>query len=694
MSTLPKVKGDDTLLCSRFFVRITMRISFRGYFPTFFWYIREGLYWGFLVFLGSVLGLVGIYFAESTDVTELLNRKLSETSVLYDRTGTVVLYELHGEENRTIVRHEDIPDVMRHAIIAAEDKSFYDHMGIDPPSILRAAWKNFQSDRIEQGASTITQQLARIAFLSREKTFIRKIREGILALKIERTFSKDEILDLYLNTVPFGSNAYGIERASRSFFGKSAQELTLDEAALLAALPRATAHYSPYGNNRSALRARQRAILIHVEEYGLATPFEVRRALNVNTFAKLREPESPIRAPHFVFAVIDELEKQYGRAFLETRGLSIRTTLDLDLQKDAEEAVRAGVARNAAFNAENAALIATDVHTGDVLALVGSRDYFDTRIDGQVNVTLRPRQPGSSFKPFAYARAFEEGYEPETMLFDVPTNFGPDGSGKDYIPKNYDGRYRGMLPMKEALPQSLNIPAVQTLSVVGVPDVIELASRLGISTLRDGRPYGLALVLGGAEVLPADMAEAFGSFASEGIRRERRMILSIHSLDGTIREDSPVREYRVLNSEVARKINTILSDNALRARIFGYNSPLNFPKGTVAAKTGTTQNFHDAWTVGYTKDIAVAVWTGNNDNRPMKAGADGVFVAAPLWRDFMNRALLHFPPSSFAPYTVVKTDPFSLASRFGRGTSFDTSFSDDGLMPWEYPEKRSKKKKR
>jgi len=630
------------------------------------WCVFECAYWIFLSSVGVALGFLFLFISESTDVSSLLERPLSETSALYDRTGTEVLYEIHGEENRTVISHEEIPRVMRIAMVAAEDREFFQHFGVDVFSVLRAASVNIENGRIEQGASTITQQLARIAFLSREKTFSRKIREAILAIKIERAFSKDEILDLYLNTVPFGSNAYGVERAADVFFGKKARELSLDEAALLSALPRATTHYSPYGNHREELRLRQRAILDRLEADTVVSSYEAEVARQTNTFAKLRTPDAPIRAPHFVFAVLDELETRYGREFLETRGLSIRTTLDWELQKEAEQSVMDGVKRNRVYDAENAALVAVDVSTGDVVAMVGSRDYFDATIDGKVNVTLRPRQPGSAFKPFAYARAFEEGYEPETLVYDVSTNFGPDGTGRDYVPQDYDGRYRGALPMKAALPQSLNIPAVQTLAIAGVPDVIEFARRLGISTLDDGRPYGLSLVLGGAEVLPADMAGAFAVFASEGIRRERRLILSLENPDGSIYESVPVSERRVIEDRIARRINTILSDNDLRAPIFGRNSPLAFPKGAVAAKTGTTQYFHDAWTVGYTPHLSVAVWAGNNDNSPLRYGADGVYAAAPIWRDFLDRVIDRYPEATFSSYDPVPTDISALKDRFGK----------------------------
>ncbi len=650
-------------------------------------FISECIYFIFLVFLGGALGFFLLYVSEKRDVSRLLEYPMAETSVIYDRTGTVPLYELYGEENRIVIGHTEIPDSIRYATISAEDRTFYSNIGIDFSSIARAIRVNVESGRVVQGASTITQQLARIVFLSREKTFSRKIHEAILAVKIEQRFSKEDILDLYLNVVPYGSNAYGIEKASLVFFGKPAKELSLDESAFLAALPRATTLYSPYGPNRDALRARQHAILNQMVVDGWVSEYEVKHAMQVNTFAKLRETQTPIIAPHFVFAVIDELERRYGREFLETRGLSIYTTLDIPLQEKAEQAVRDGVIRNVNRDAENAALVSVDVSTGDVLAMAGSRGYFDQSIDGKVNVAMRLRQPGSAFKPFAYARAFEEGYQPETLLYDVPTDFGPDGSGKNYIPMNYDGKYRGALPIKESLPQSLNIPAVQILSTVGVSDTIDLARRMGISTLTETRSYGLALVLGGAEVMPVEMATAFSVFASDGIHRERRMILSVKSSDNVMQETIPVIESRKVDVDVARKINNILSDNTLRAPIFGSRTPLAFPKYTVAAKTGTTQDFRDGWTIGYTPRISTVVWVGNNDNRPMRAGSDGVFVAAPIWRDFMNFALLRFPAGSFMPYNPVLTDVSVLKDRFGKHIDDDGKYNPDD-------DKKSKKKKK
>jgi penicillin-binding protein 1C len=617
---------------------------------------------GRLAFFGFLIGAAGLgaamallYFFGTPDAEELLAHRFSQTSVIYDRTGEHALYEVHGEENRKIVAHGDIAEVMRAATIAAEDDAFYRHSGIDLASILRAAKVNMEHDKIVQGGSTITQQLARTVFLDRNKTMRRKVTEALLALKIERKFTKDQILDFYLNGIPYGSNAYGVQSAAETFFQKDAKDLTLDEAALLAALPKAPTYYSTYGNHRKELVARQKKILLRMMELGLVSPAEGRKALTSATLSRLAPPRHDIFAPHFVFYVIEEIEREYGPNVLETGGWKVYTTLDYDMQKTAEETVRAGVTRNLGRGAENAALVAMDPKNGEILAMVGSRDFFDRSIDGQVNVATRPRQPGSSFKPFAYAKAFEKGYQPETLLYDVPINFGPDGSGRDYIPRNYDGRFHGLLPMRKTLANSLNVPAVQTLYLAGVQETIDLAHRLGITTLNDRNRYGLSLVLGGGEVRLLDMVSAFSVFATEGVRHPSRAIARITDGSGRAVAWNAPAATRALDVQVARKINSILSDNDARSMIFGPNSPLAFPGHTVAAKTGTTQEFRDAWTVGYTSSLAVGVWAGNNDNRPMHAGADGVFVAAPLWRDFLNRVLKQYPSTAFAPYETVET---------------------------------------
>lgn len=605
-----------------------------------------------LLSFGTIAGLSLVYFFGTATIGEPSSYPEHETTFLYDRTGEHILYRLYDEENRTILSHTDIPNSMRLVTIATEDEAFFKHFGVDPLALLRALSVNIRKGTIEQGGSTITQQLARNLFLTRERTWDRKIKELFLALKIERRFSKNEILDLYLNTVPYGSNAYGIEAAAETFFGKHARDLTIDECALLAVLPRAPSYFSPYGDHTDELRVRQRIILDKIRDLQFISKEEYLRAIDRDTLASVILRKDEILAPHFVFAVIDELLKRYDEDTLRTAGLRVRTTLDLDLQQAAERVVREGAAKNITRGAENAALVALDPKTGEVVALVGSKDYFAKDIDGNVDVALRARQPGSAFKPFVYATAFEKGFEPESLVLDTPKNFGPDGSGRDYIPHNYDGKSHGLLTFRQALAMSLNVPAVKVLEQVGVRDAVSLATRLGITTLNRPERYGLSLVLGGADVKPIEMASAFSVFGQDGIKRPIGLIKEIYERDNRLVYKKPDTAERVLDPEVARRINSILSDNAARTPIFGPRSPLAFPPGIqVAAKTGTTQNFRDAWTVGYTSSIAAAVWVGNNDYSPMHSGADGIFVAAPIFRAFINEALKKFPETAFVAYT-------------------------------------------
>ncbi len=623
----------------------------------FKWFVRQSAWLVLLISLGLIVGGLAIYFFDTGTNLDLGSHPLKESSVLYDRTGTVPLYTIYGEENRHVIPHAEIPLIMRQATIASEDAHFYNHPGVDVMAILRAAFVNVERNEIQQGASTITQQLARSLFLTREKTWVRKVREIILAIRIESQLTKDQILDLYLNDIPYGSNAYGVEAAAQTFFGKSAKNLSLDEAVVLAALPNAPSLLSPYNGSREELIKRKDNILDKMYSLGFITQSDRDAAKGEKTLAKIAPLERKIIAPHFVFYVRKKLEDLYGNDRLESDGLKIITTIDLGLEKKAEEILAAGVKKNLARGATNGALVMIDPKTGDVLAMVGSRDYFDTTIDGQVNVAIQNRQPGSSFKPFVYATAFTEGFQPETPIYDVPINFGPDGSGKDYIPNDYDGQFRGRLIMRESLAQSLNIPAVTTLYLAGLQNTIDLATRMGITTLTDPKRYGLALALGGAEVKLVDMVSAFGVFGQEGIRHPAEAIVSVMDRDGQNLSPRNTTGQAVLDPEVARKINSILSDNKARTPIFGPKSPLAYPDGGVAAKTGTTQNFRDAWTVGYTTSVAVGVWAGNNDNAPMNDGSDGVFTAAPIWRAFMDSVLPDYPPTPFSPYTpVVKAE--------------------------------------
>lgn len=616
-----------------------------------------------MLMIGAGILLAGalIYRYQTPSAGELVGRKIAQTSIILDRTGAHELYEIHGEENRKILTHDQIPDVIRAATLAAEDKNFYDHPGIDLVATARALEVDVKNGDMQQGGSTITQQLARNVFLNRDKTLGRKFMEAILALKIERSYSKEQILDIYLNQVPYGSNAYGVQSAAEVFFGKNAGELALDEAAFLAALPKAPAYYSPYGLHRDKLEARQKTIITHMKEQGMISDTDAQTALDSDTLSKLKPFSEPIQAPHFVFFVIDQLEQDYGRDYLETGGLKIITTLDYDMQKSAEQVVEEGAARNVARGADNAGLVALDPKTGAVLAMAGSKDYFAADIDSQVNVTTSRRQPGSSFKPIVYTAAFERGYQPETMITDAPTNFGPDGSGRPYVPRNYDGRFHGTMPMREALARSLNVPAVKTLAMIGLDAGKEMAKRLGITTLSDKVNYGLSFAIGAAEVRPLDMASVFSVFADDGIKNIPYGVEKIEKPSGTadVHQKNPAR---VLDPQVARKIDSILSDNQARTPTFGAKSPLAFADGMqVAAKTGTSQDFRDAWTIGFTPTLAAAVWAGNNDGHPMNKGSDGVFVAAPIWRAFMDQNMGRFPQESFVPYDsagTIKTADF------------------------------------
>lgn len=627
---------------------------FKKRFKLNFWIIFQEV---ILISLNVILMLgafgFGIFiyaYLKAPIAATLIKKSSPQTTLIYDRTGQHILYQIHGEENRIILTHEEIPDSIRIATIAAEDDSFYNHFGVDFFSILRAMKNNIQKNNMSQGASTITQQLARNVFLTREKTLRRKLVELIIALKIEKKYSKDHILDMYLNEIPYGSNAYGIQAAAKIFFGKDAKYLTLDEAALLAAMPKATSYYSPYGNHLNELLSRQQNILSRIGSLKLVDHVTVAQAKAIPTIDKVIPFSEKIDSPHFVFYVRDELEKQFGTEVLEQGGLQVYTTLDYEKQKLAEKIITESNENLKRYGATNAALISLDPKNGQILAMVGSKNYYDDSIDGQVNVTIQPRQPGSSFKPFAYAAAFEKGYQPETKIIDIQTDFGVDGSGRHYIPRNYDGKFHGVVTMRQALAMSLNIPAVKTLSLAGIQNTIDLAHRLGITTLNEVNRYGLSLVLGGGEVKLLDETAGYAVFAADGQKNKPVSILRITDSQDKFIYSPTIEKSLVLDPQIARKINSILSDNAARTPIFGPNNKLFIPGKIVAAKTGTTSEFKDAWTVGFTPNLATGVWVGNNNNSPMRSGADGSYVAAPIWNKFMSQALNDYPDSSFIAY--------------------------------------------
>ncbi|MBI4133754.1 transglycosylase domain-containing protein [Candidatus Uhrbacteria bacterium] len=604
------------------------------------------------MFLGGALALAMLTAWVSRDLPNpdtLLERNVALSTKIYDRTGTHLLYEIHGTQSRTLIRLEDIPDYAVQATIAIEDKNFYRHRGFVLKSIVRAILTNVFRAQAIRGASTITQQFVKNAILTPEKTFARKIRELILSIEIERRFTKEQILQLYFNEIPYGRSNYGIEAASLSYFGKSARDLTLAEAATLAALPQApTTHL----NNPDRLLARRNFVLDLMVEQGYLTAGDAAAAQEERL--EVRQRLENIVAPHFVLWVKEILTEKYGERQVEQGGLKVVTSLNFDFQKAAEEAVAAGIEKIESKGGGNASLVAIDPKTGQIVAMVGSRDYFDEEHDGAVNVALRPRQPGSSFKPIVYAASFMKGYTPTTILYDVETVFKTDQ--KDYVPHNYDDGERGPLTVRQALAGSLNIPAVKMIYLTGIDRVLDLAEAMGYTTLSDRSRFGLSLVLGGGEVKLLEHVSAYATLANEGVRFDPVAILRVEHPDGSILEEWQPREgIRALDTEIVRLVTDILHDNNARAYIFGTNNRLTLPDRPVAAKTGTTNDFRDGWTLGYVPQLAAGVWTGNNDNAAMDRGADGSVIAAPIWQAFMQKALEGISPESFSPPQPIVT---------------------------------------
>ncbi len=606
---------------------------------------------------------------ELPDPNYLQTREVPQSTKIYDRTGTHLLYEVHGDEKRTLIKIEEIPDSVKWATISIEDRQFYEHHGVYWRGLIRAVIQSVLKQQRIQGTSTLTQQLVKNAILTNARTPDRKIRELILALQIERKLNKDQILQLYLNEIPYGSTIYGIEAASETYFGKPAKELTLDESALLASIPQRPSFYSPYSasgakDNFEQLVGRQHYTLDRMATYGFITREEADAATKIDTLAKVKPRNlGQIAAPHFVAYVREMLEGKYGEKTIGEGGLSIITSLDWEKQKFAEEEVVKGVeARGERYGFENAALISLDPKTGQVLAMVGSKDFFDEKIAGQVNVTTSPRQPGSSFKPIVYAAAFARGYLPQTQVWDVNTVF-KTGTG-NYAPHDYDSKERGPMSLRQSLAGSLNIPAVKVLYLVGVGPVIDFAEELGYSTLKDRSRFGLSLVLGGGEVLPIEHAAAFGAFAQEGEYRAPVAVLKVTSPDGQVLEEWKESEpHRVMDQQTARLVNDVMSDNSARAYIFGQNNSLTLPDRPVAAKTGTTNDNKDGWTAGFTPNLVTVVWVGNSRGEEMKRGADGSIIAAPIWQAYMKRALKGMPIERFTPPAPAQTTKLALLGK-------------------------------
>ncbi len=591
-------------------------------------------------------------------------QKISQSTKLYDKTGQVLLYDVHGTVRRTVVPFDQISPYAKKATIAIEDADFYTHKGIKPTAIIRANLVNLMSGSIEQGGSTITQQVLKNVLLIDDRRLSRKLKELILAPKLERTLTKDQILALYLNAIPYGGTIYGIEEASNQFFHKKAIDLTLAESAYIAALPQAPSYFSPYGQHKDQLIARKNLVLKRMLAEGHISKTEYDQARQERVTFN-RPDGKGIKAPHFVFYVKSYLEEKYGKEAVESKGFRVITTLDWELQKKAEEVVaKYGDINEKQFNAHNASLVAIDPKTGQILSMVGSRDYFDIENDGNFNIALAHRQPGSSFKPFVYASAFNKGYTPETAIFDLPTEFdvgcSPAGfpiraDAKCYHPQNYDDKFMGPMTFRSALAQSRNIPAIKVLYLSGVSSAIKLAQDLGITTLGDPRRYGLTLVLGGGEVSLLEMTSAYGVFANDGIRNPHVNILRVEDNKGKVIEEFKEEPKEAIPANTARLISNVLSDNNARIPAYGATSPLYFPGRDVAAKTGTTNDYRDTWILGYTPNLAVGAWVGNNDNSAMEKKVAGMIVA-PMWNAFMQQALAYIPDEHFTPPEPLGAD--------------------------------------
>ncbi len=634
--------------------------------------------WRHLLAIG-VLGLVGlgflvvgvlliaVAFTPVPDISSFASRQVDQSTKIYDRTGQVLLYDYNRDAKRSVVPMSAISPNSVNATIAIEDSSFYQHGGIRISSIIRAILADVGGGSLAQGGSTITQQVVKNELLSTKKSVIRKINEWILAIKLEQVFSKDQILETYLNNIPYGGTLYGIESASEAYFGVPAKDLSLSQAAYLAAMIQAPSYYSPYGSHVTELEARKNLVLERMHTLGFIDDAAYATATK-ESVSFSPAGQNAIIAPHFVFYVLNQLEDQFGKEALVS-GLKVTTTLEADLEVKTESIVNHyGLENFKKFNATNASLVAIDPPTGQILAMVGSRNFFDKQIDGQYNATLAERQPGSTMKPFIYSLALMRGYTRDTVVFDTPTQFSTACRPQDvknhsapcYSPGNFDNTFRGPMTFETALAQSINIPAVKVLYLMGVKNAVNFAKTFGLNTLGDPDQYGLTLVLGGGEVRLLDLTSAYSVFANDGVQNPPTGILSVEDMQGNVLSHYEAQPSTVIPSNIARDMSAMLSDAPARVPEYALNSPLSFPNYDVAVKTGTTNDTRDAWTVGYTPSIAIGVWVGNNDNTPMTRTIAG-FIAVPMWHEVMAYALSKYPQTYFGePDSISSSVPAML----------------------------------
>jgi len=593
-------------------------------------------------FFVSVISIVFLWLFWGIPLpTNLTSDQYPVSTKLFDRNGKLI-YEIYTEKRRTPIELKDIPEHVKLATISIEDKDFYKHYGFSPIGITRAAINIVFKQKL-QGGSTLTQQLVKNALLTPQRTIKRKIREFVLSMIVEAIYSKDQILEMYFNQIPYGSTAYGIEAATELYFGKTVNELSLAEGALLAGITQAPTRYSPFGAHPELAKGRQETVLRRMVEDGHITSEESDEAAEEEIV--YAEPVKQ-KATHFALWVKEQLAEKYGDAVVEQGGLRVTTTLDLELQEFAETTVATEVAKLEKYDVGNGASLVTRPKSGEILAMVGSKDYFAEDEDGKVNIIFANRQPGSSIKPLNYALAFrDEKITPSTVLADIPTCFVVAGQPL-YCPRNYDGQFHGAVQARFALGSSFNLPAVKVLALNGIGNFVDFATNMGITTFTNPDNYGLSLTLGGGEVKPYDMAVAFGVFANQGIKQPLISILKVEDWKGEILEEVDIDEIegdRVLDPDVSFLISHILHDNNARVPAFGESSFLNVGgHPEVSVKTGTTNDRRDNWTIGYTSHILVATWVGNNDNSPMGGAVSGVSGASPIWnkiiREVLNKA--------------------------------------------------------
>ncbi len=644
-------------------VQKTIVVSRFPFFSKLKYFIGGTMFSSVFIFLPL---LFFIFLQDLPSPKELNLQQIAQTTKIYDRNDTL-LYEIYANQNRTVVPLSEVPQNLKEATIAIEDKDFYNHPGFDATAIIRSALSDY-SGRGFQGGSTLTQQLIKSALLTPETTISRKVKELIIAFWTERLYTKDQILELYFNQVPYGGTAWGVESAAQTYFGKHVREISLAESAFLAGIPQAPTSYSPYGENPTAWKKRQKDVLAKMRQLGYISA-EEEKAAEAEELV-FRKPQHPLHAPHFVMYVKDLLIKKYGIAAVERGGLIVKTTLDLKLNEQVQQIVSDQVDIDKNLLLSNGAAVVTNPSNGDILSMIGSHDFSDPN-GGNVNIATSLRQPGSSIKIVTYTAALSDGFTAATILDDSPVGFPSYPGGPTYSPVNYDGRSHGRVPLRLAFGNSFNITAVRTLNQIGVLKMVNLAKKMGVKSWGDPSRYGLSITLGAAETTMLDMATVFGTMANLGDRVDVNPFLKVTDSKGNILEEKQeIQKTKVVDPGIAFIVSNILADNSARSLSFGPNSLLNIPGKTVSVKTGTSDNKRDNWTIGYTPDRLVTVWVGNNDNSPMSPTlASGVTGAAPIWNKIMTLLLSSIPDHKLQmPSNVIYKPCLGYNEYFIKGT--------------------------